>query len=415
VFASYLNSVRGLSRDVRLYLVTAFVVGFTVFGGMYTVLNNLYVLRLGYDTAFIGLMSAGNLLIMGVVGLPAGAAGRRWGSRRAMITGLLLTMAGYILFGLSELIPPPFQGPWLLAVFTFTGGVLTLYIVNSAPLVMVIADETRDFVFSFQTALFALAAFFGGLAGGVMPGLFASLLGVTIDAPAPYRYAVLSGVVLFIPAILALIAIGPVDDRPPPPTGEGRVPLPIGLIALLAFISLLQVAGEGPARVFFNVYLDTELGMLPAQIGLLMGLGMLLSAPAALVTQAIMARWGVRRTYVRATLGVSLSLLPLALIPMWQTAGLGYMAILSFAAISRAPIVIFQMESVPPEWRSYMSGAASMATGLSWGLMAVGGGYAVDAVGYRGLFLAGALITACGALLFWSIFVRNQPARAIAR
>ncbi len=280
---------------------------------------------------------------------------------------------------------------------------------------MVIADETRDFVFSFQTALFALAAFFGGLAGGVMPGLFASLLGVTIDAPAPYRYAVLSGVVLFIPAILALIAIGPVDDRPPPPTGEGRVPMPIGLIALLAFISLLQVAGEGPARVFFNVYLDTELGMLPAQIGLLMGLGMLLSAPAALVTQAIMARWGVRRTYVRATLGVSLSLLPLALIPMWQTAGLGYMAILSFAAISRAPIVIFQMESVSPEWRSYMSGAASMATGLSWGLMAVGGGYAVDAVGYRGLFLAGALITACGALLFWSIFVRNQPARAIAR
>ena len=193
-----------------------------------------------------------------------------------MITGLLLTMASYILFGLSELIPPPFQGPWLLAVFTFTGGVLTLFIVNSAPLVMVIADETRDFVFSFQTALFALAAFFGGLAGGVMPGLFASLLGVTIDAPAPYRYAVLSGVVLFIPAILALIAIGPVDDRPPPPTGEGRVPLPIGLIALLAFISLLQVAGEGPARVFFNVYLDTELGMLPAQIGLLMGLGMLL-------------------------------------------------------------------------------------------------------------------------------------------
>ena len=151
------------------------------------------------------------------------------------------------------------------------------------------------------------------------------------------------------------------------------------------------------------------------QIGLLMGLGMLLSAPAALVTQAIMARWGVRRTYVRATLGVSLSLLPLALIPVWQSAGLGYMAILSFAAISRAPIVIFQMESVSPEWRSYMSGAASMATGLSWGLMAVGGGYAVDAVGYRGLFLAGALITACGALLFWSIFVRNQPARAIAR
>lgn len=412
MLASYLDSVRALTRAARLYLVAAFVVGFTVFGGMFSVLNNLYVLRLGYDTAFIGLLSAGNLLIMGIVGLPVGALGRRFGSRRAMIAGLLLTMAGYALFALAELIPPPLQGPWLLVVFTLTGGFMSLYIVNSGPFVMVIAEETRDFVFSFQTALFALAAFLGGLTGGILPGLFASLLGVGMDAAAPYRYAVLSGAFLFIPAILALLAIGPVDDRPAQPAGSARLPAPIGLIALLAFISLLQVAGEGPARVFFNVYLDTSLGMAPAQIGLLMGLGTLLSAPAAIATQAIMAHWGVRRTYVRATLGVSLSLLPLALIPTWQAAGFSYMAVLSFAAISRAPIVIFQMESVGSEWRSYMSGAASMATGLSWGLMAVGGGYAVGAIGYRGLFLTGAAITALGALLFWERFLRTPaPAR----
>ena len=71
--ASYLNSVRAY-RDVRLYLVTAFVVGFTVFGGMYTVLNNLYVLRLAMTTAFIGLMRRATLIV-GVVGLPAAHGG----------------------------------------------------------------------------------------------------------------------------------------------------------------------------------------------------------------------------------------------------------------------------------------------------------------------------------------------------
>jgi len=410
-----MTSVRELTRATRLYLISAFVVGFTVFGGLFSVLNNLYVLRLEYDTAFIGLLSAGNLLIMGVIGLPAGAVGRRWGYRRAMIVGLTLTMAGYALFGLTELLPAAVQGPWLLVIFTLTGGVMTLYIVNSGPFIMVIADETRDFVFSFQTALFAVAAFLGGLTGGALPGLFAGWLGVGLDAPAPYRYAILTGATLFLPAIVALAAIGPAEDGAVQATNSAGGSAPIRIIALLAFISFLQVAGEGPARVFFNVYLDTRLGLTPAQIGLLMGLGTLMSAPAAIASQAIMAHWGVRRTYVRATVGVSLSLAPLALIAAWPAAGLGYMALLSFSAITRPPIVIFQMESVAPEWRPYMSGAASMATGLSWGLMSVGGGYAVDAIGYRGIFLIGGLVTAMGALLFWTLFVRNQPARVMAR
>ncbi len=414
MFANYIDSVRSLPRAVRLYLVAAFTVGFTVFGGIFSVLNNLYLLRLEYDTAFIGLISAGNLLIMGLVGLPSGAAGRRWGSRRVMIAGLFLTMLGYLLFGLAELIPATLRGPWLLTVFTLTGGVLSLYIVNAGPFVMTIAGDARDFVFSFQTALFAVAAFLGGITGGVLPGFYASLLGVGLDAAAPYRYAILSGALLLIPGMIAMLAIGEVDDRPPSATGDSRLPAPIGLIALLAFISLLQLAGEGPARIFFNVYLDTNLGLAPAQIGLLIGLGTLLSAPAALATPGMMARWGVRRTYVRAALGVSLSLLPLALLPFWQSAGLGYMALLSFAAITRAPITIFQMESVGPEWRTYMAGAASMATGLSWGLMSVGGGYAVDAIGYRGLFLIGATITATGALLFWTLFIRRPDSPTFA-
>ncbi len=61
-----------------------------------------------------------------------------------------------------------------------------------------------------------------------------------------------------------------------------------------------------------------------------------------------------------------------------------------------------------------MAGAASMATGLSWGLMSVGGGYAVDAIGYRGLFLIGATITATGALLFWTLFIRRPDSPTFA-
>ena len=50
----YLRALRLFSRDVRMYLLAAALFGLTYFG-FTTVLLNLYLLRLGYDPAFIGL------------------------------------------------------------------------------------------------------------------------------------------------------------------------------------------------------------------------------------------------------------------------------------------------------------------------------------------------------------------------
>ena len=42
------------NRDVRLVLFSQALIGFTIFGGVYTVLLNLYLLRLGYGPQMIG-------------------------------------------------------------------------------------------------------------------------------------------------------------------------------------------------------------------------------------------------------------------------------------------------------------------------------------------------------------------------
>jgi hypothetical protein len=52
-----------------------------------------------------------------------------------------------------------------------------------------------------------------------------------------------------------------------------------------------------------------------------------------------------------------------------------------------------------------MSGATTMAAGLGWAAAALGDGYLVPAVGYRGLFLAGAAVSLVGVLIFWARFV----------
>ena len=58
IVAGYVTEARLFSRDVRLFLVTSVLFGFTAYGGTYTVLLNLYLLRLGYGTEFVGLISA---------------------------------------------------------------------------------------------------------------------------------------------------------------------------------------------------------------------------------------------------------------------------------------------------------------------------------------------------------------------
>ena len=55
MIADYLAMLRRFERNVRLYLVAGGVLGFTTAGGVFAVLMNLYVLRLGFDIQFVGL------------------------------------------------------------------------------------------------------------------------------------------------------------------------------------------------------------------------------------------------------------------------------------------------------------------------------------------------------------------------
>ena len=107
-----------------------------------------------------------------------------------------------------------------------------------------------------------------------------------------------------------------------------------------------------------------------------------------------------------ATLGVSLSL---CLDPRLAIGGLGYMAILLRRHQPRAHRHLPDGVGVAG-WRSYMSGGVD-GDRPELGADDVGGNYAVDAKWATAASSWRALITACGALLFWSIFVRNQPAR----
>lgn len=419
---SYIRSLRSLNAAVRWCLLSSALLGLTVSGGSYSVLLNLYLLRLGYGPQFIGAVNAMSPLATLLFSIPASFLGARWGSCRTMTAGIVLCVLGSAVL--------PLWGPalasreaWVLSTYLIAGAGIALHLVNvNLFLVDATARSERNHAFSLRVATLPLAGFVGSLVGGVLPGLYATLLGDATASSEPYRWALLTSALLLSPAIPVMVATGRACARPVQARGEAAAGLlhaasrssaPLGLMTALALVSFLRVIGEGTPRAFLNVYLDAGLGLPTGQIGALVAAGRLLSVPASLLMPLLAARWGNRRTVVIGALGVSLSLLPLALVPHWVGAGLGFLALTALAAISRSAFIVYGMEAVAPRWRSTLSAMTTMSAAVSWGATALAGGYLIDVAGYSLAFLAGAAATAAGASLFWLRFCRTPDADGV--
>ncbi len=101
----------------------------------------------------------------------------------------------------------------------------------------------------------------------------------------------------------------------------------------------------------------------------------LLSVPAVLLTPIFAARWGHGRAIWVGTLGVALALLPFAFVPHWAAVGGSFMAMLTLVSVARPAYRVYSQELVASNWQGVMSATTTMSIGISWALMAFGGGY----------------------------------------
>lgn len=403
---TYLQTIQIFSRDARLYLLTNTITSIS-YVGIYVMLFNLYLLHLGYGPTFIGLINAAAQFGVVLFSLPAGLLGQRWGSRRILIFGLSVATAGLGLVPLAEFLPTRWQAGWLLATYivAWLGG--AAYVVNSLPFAMQVTTLVeRTHLFSIREALVPLALVAGSLLGGLLPGWVAVRIGSTLADPAPYRYTLFLAAALFGLAPLVMLATTRTQsDDPPPLASKGatrsKATAPIGVLGLMAVVMLLQLAGKSITDTFFNVYLDVALHLPPSWMGALAAVAQLLVVPIALVAPLIVMQQGKGWTIITGTLGMAVSLVLLALFPHWGSAGLGLMAVSALFAITTLAFTLYTQELVAPEWRSTMSGAMTMAMGLSRSMMALGGGYLITSLGFATLFWVGAGLTLTGALLFW--------------
>ena len=127
--------LREFNRNVRLF----FLYGISINAGMalFTLLYNLYLLRLSYQEDFIGQVAGMAPLATGLLALPIGMLSDRFGRKPFLVASSLLLAVAQL--GLC-LTPPPVG----LLAFSFLGGVATAFIwVNHVPFLSDNAPRSR--------------------------------------------------------------------------------------------------------------------------------------------------------------------------------------------------------------------------------------------------------------------------------
>ena len=395
------------SRDVQILIVVSGLFSIS-FMGIQNLIKVLYLLRLGYGVEYVGLFSATGALAYMAMSLPSGALGSRFGARNTMLAGGIVTVVGLAILPFLEYVPSWLTNAWPIATQAVLSIGWSMYNVNLVPALMAMTTPyNRNDAYAMNSVSRGLGTFIGTISGGLLPGLFVYLLGQRIDNPAPYRLALWVAAVLGVVAVIPLTRVKPIERIAASEQNQPTGPFPTWPVALIVAHVYLSMGAWATCQTFCNAYMDTNLHLTAASIGLITGVGQFIAVLAPLLAPGLARRYNNGWTLMVTTLGIGISLLPLVLMPHWLAVGIGLLGMQILSAIWMPALQVFQMELVPSQWRTLAYGIVSMSMGFTFASVSVVGGYMAAAWGYRSLFLLGVGISILGAALMWN--AAKQP------
>ena len=404
--------LREFNRNVRLF----FAFGTSINAGMalFSLLYNLYLLRLSYQEDFIGQVASMAPLASGLLAIPTGILSDRLGRKPFLIaSGLLLAI--------SQLGLCLATSSGALLAFSFVGGVAMAFVwVNHVPFLSDNAHPARRAeALAIWSALQIIVRMLLSLIGGFMPGVMGYFLGLSTEVPDPFRYA------LFFGAAFSLIAVVPLlyasgqtrRERAPAPTRspdeDEPTTSPWRVFAAITALSGTRGFSMGLTYPFFNVFFEAELGVGPAAIGAIFFLSQLAGLPATFAAPTLVRRFGPTLTILPSRImgGSALGImgafisLPLA-VPMFLLVRIG-------EVIDNPSDQHFSTQVLPRRFWARIQGLRVCGFQLLSFLGSLIGGTLILDYGYGAVFgLACASRIASG--LIMAAFFGLRPARSLA-
>jgi len=407
------NCLPRFGRTATLYMASQTLAS-AGFVGIYSLLRILLLLRLGFGPEYIGWTNAAGAIAYSAMGIPSGLLGQRFGQRRVSLVGGVIIVVCYVATPLMLQAEGALSRAMPLVMQVLMVGGWALRSINLLPALLASATpETRDQITFANQGIGGIGMFVGTLLGGVLPGLFGSLLGVDLEQPLPYALAITTGALLGLTSLVPLWMVREPSQTmasevtseaaPDAVDGERVGRFPLLPVALVVVHVVLQHGGWGAATAFYGAYLDEALGVSTATIGGIASVGQLLGIGAAFAAPFLARRRGNGAMLTLTTAGLTGALMALTLLPHWVPAAMSQVSISAFMGIWLPTLQLFTMQLVAPEWRSLSYGVLSMAMGGAYALATLAGGYVVAGQGYRALFGYGiAFALAATALIAWT-------------
>ncbi len=368
---------------------------------IFFLLYSLYLLDLGYQEKFLGLISAAT-----AVGNVGGALLAVWVSGRAgLSTSLALGFAGA---GAISAVRCLTTGDAPLLAAAFLGGVLaSFWFVLFSPAISNLVDEQqRPSAFSLFAASGVGMGALGGLAGGQFPGVFQRML--WFASPLEAKRAT-----LLVGCFLCLLAAWPVSRL----SLEGAIQRRNGrlygvnpfLVRFLVVIGVWSLA-IGCFDPFLSAYLARTAQASVSQIGWLFSASQIVQAGAVLLSPMVLRKFGLIGGVVSLQLATAVALASLGAGPPLVAAGALCAMYRSFQAMCEPGTYSLLMGRVSAPERSSAAALNFLVLFCTQAAAATAAGAAISRFGYSVVLWAAAALAVVAAILFRSLLETAEPA-----
>lgn len=406
----YRAKLNGFSRNACLFLGYIFLISLSL--GIYEVIFNLYILRLGFREDFLGLMLSLVSISTGLFAIPAAMFCDRAGKKNTLLLSCLLLLFSFaILYTTTSTI--------LLAFFSILYGVSSSLKIVTASTFMVenSTNYERMHLFSMYYLLYTIGVMIGNFAGGTLPQSFTSFLDIDPTGPMAYQLSLYTSLAAVLISLLPLIFI---KNKKPDLTGKPALfstlfsTLRSGTIRKLIMVNGLIGMGWGLALPYFNVYFDIVLGTSSRQIGLIFSLSQVVMM-FTLLFVPVLTEWLGK---VRVVALVQLSSIPFLLL----FTSTSVLTIAAFAYIMRTAIMnmsnpilsSFNMEIVSEDQRATVNSLIWMSCYTFVGLSTYAGGLMMARGYYTLPFLLTCVLYAVATVLYYVFFEKIEKKQKIA-
>ena len=396
---NYFSRIKEFTPNARMFLTYVFLISLNL--GVYKVIFNLYILRLGYSEDFLGLILSLTSIATGVFSIPAAMICDRIGRKRTLLLSCLLLTISLVFLYNTEM-------KELLMFFSILYGASsalnivtgsTFMLENSKPL-------ERMYLFSMYQLLYTGATMAGNLVGGAFPAILSRLTEMDASGSLAYRITLMLSLMTIIISFLPLLkiqeekAVVHQKKRSYIFSSLFRSGNVLKMILVYTFFGL----GWGLALPYFNVYLDVILNAGSDEIGIMFSLAEVLMMIALLFLPALTERFGkIRVASIVQILSIPFLMLFIST-PVLPLVGFAYVMRSTLMNLANPILNNFKLEIVSEEERATMNSIAWMTCYVFVGVGTYAGGYILAAGDYRLPFIITCGMYAAAAILNYVFF-----------